>query len=505
MLLERGSGILLHITSLPGRYGIGDLGRDAHSFVDFLAAAGQRYWQFLPLCPTSRGLDNSPYMGLSAFAGNPLLISPELLVADGLLPRRYLDDIPDFSEYLVEFSRVIPWKHELLAAAFQTFRYEGGTEGFDEFCATSASWLGDYALFMALRDEQRLLPWYEWPRELAGRNEKALAVARQRLVERIRYHQFVQYCFFRQWQRLRAHATARGVRLIGDIPIYVAPDSADVWAHQECFTLHAKTLRPTHVAGVPPDYFSETGQRWGNPLFRWHSRDSRVREQLFGWWRERFRQIFATVDIVRVDHFRGFESYWEIPASEPDAVRGRWVKGPDRQFFAEMKAAIGSLPIIAEDLGIITPEVEKMRDALGLPGMKVLQFAFDSDEKNAYLPHNFSSTNCVAYSGTHDNDTTVGWYFSDKVAATSKARAMRYAHSQPGSPIHWDFIRMALASVAAVAMIPLQDLLGFGSDCRMNTPGTPKGNWRWRVAPRFLTDEVRDRLRDLTVFYNRLG
>lgn len=503
MLLERGSGILLHITSLPGRCGIGDLGPDAHAFVDFLAAAGQKYWQFLPLCPTSPELDNSPYMGLSAFAGNPLLISPALLAEEGLLPRRHLDNLPDFSEYLVDFNRVVPWKQEVLAAAFQVFQHEGGAEGFDDFCR-AATWLDDYALFMALREEQRLRPWYEWPQALASREEEALAAGRQRLKERVRYHQFLQYCFYRQWQRLRSYAAERGVRLIGDIPIYVAPDSADVWARQECFTLHPKTLRPTHVAGVPPDYFSKTGQRWGNPLFRWHSREPQVRERLYSWWRERFRQIFATVDIVRIDHFRGFESYWEVPASALDAIQGRWVKGPDRQFFTEMAAAIGNLPIIAEDLGIITPAVEKLRDALGFPGMKVLQFAFDSDAQNAYLPHNYPTTNCVVYTGTHDNDTTVGWYFSDKVAATSKERALRYAHSQVGSPIHWDFIRMALASVAAVAVIPLQDLLGFGSDCRMNTPGTPKGNWRWRVASRFLTDGVGQRLRDEAHYYNRI-
>ena len=502
MFLERGSGILLHITSLPGRYGIGDLGNGASRFIDFLAAAGQKYWQILPLCPTSQELDNSPYMGLSAFAGNPLCISPELLAADGLLPRHCLDGAPDFSEYLVEFERVIPWKREILAAAFQVFLYEGGAEGFEEFCR-DAPWLDDYALFMALREEQRLLPWYEWPKALAGRNKEALAASHGRLAERIRYRKFLQYCFDRQWRRLRAYAADRGVRLVGDIPIYVAPDSADVWAYQDCFRLHPQALTPTHVAGVPPDYFSATGQRWGNPLFRWHTRDAHVRERLFAWWRQRFRHLFQAVDIVRIDHFRGFEAYWEIPASEPDAVRGRWVKGPGRQFFKAMQEAIGELPIIAEDLGVITPEVEGLRDAFGFPGMKVLQFAFDSDVKNAYLPHNYPTPNCVVYTGTHDNDTTVGWYLSDKVERSSKERAMRYAHSQTGSPIHWDFTRLALASVAAVAMVPLQDVLGFGSDCRMNTPSTPTGNWRWRVAPRFLTEEVAQRLRDETIFYNR--
>lgn len=503
MLFERGSGILAHISSLPSCHGIGDLGRDASGFIDFLADAGQKYWQFLPICPTSQELDNSPYMGLSAFAGNPLFLSPELLADDGLLPRRHLAAIPDFSEFLVDYDRVIDWKRMIFAAAFEVFRYEGGGGDFDRFCR-EAPWLDDYALFMSLREENRGLPWYQWPKGLAMRQAGALADARQRLAERIRYRKFLQYCFHRQWRQLHAYAAGRGVRLIGDIPIYVAPDSADVWAYQDCFKLHPSSLTPTHVAGVPPDYFSETGQRWGNPLFRWHTRDPEVRERLYAWWRQRFRHIFSTVDIVRIDHFRGFEAYWEIPAREPDAVKGRWVKGPNHQFFNQMRAEIGALPIIAEDLGVITPAVESLRDDFGFPGMKVLQFAFDSDEKNAYLPHNYPTTNCVVYTGTHDNDTTVGWYFSDKAAQSSKDKAMRYAHSAPGSPIHWDFIRMAFASVAAVAMVPLQDVLGFGSDCRMNIPSTARGNWRWRVAPRFLTDEVRHRLRSEAGFYNRI-
>ena len=293
------------------------------------------------------------------------------------------------------------------------------------------------------------------------------------------------------------------MRLIGDIPIYVAPDSADVWTHQECFQLDPQTRQPTHVAGVPPDYFSATGQRWGNPLFCWHERDRRVRERLYDWWRLRFQRVFSQVDIVRIDHFRGFESFWRIPATEPDAVQGEWVKGPGQAFFTEMAAAIGELPIIAEDLGLITPEVEELRDALGFPGMKVLQFAFDSDQTNAYLPCNYATTNCVVYTGTHDNDTTVGWYFSDKAGQAAKERLMRYAHSREGSPVHWDFIRLGMASVAAVLIIPLQDVLGFGSDCRMNLPSTSQGNWRWRVAPRFLTGPLAVRLRDETVFYNR--
>ncbi|MFU8818131.1 MAG: 4-alpha-glucanotransferase [Desulfurivibrio sp.] len=499
----RGSGILLHVTSLPSRFGVGDLGPAAHVFVDLLAEAGQQYWQFLPLCPTSRELDNSPYMGLSAFAGNPLLISPESLAADGLLSHDLLHDAPQFSEYLINFDEVLPWKEEILAAAFALFATNHPLRGEYERFVAGESWLDDYVLFMALHEEQHGLPWYSWPPEIARRHPGALVEGRERLSDRINYHRFVQFIFFRQWERLRRYAKEKGVWLIGDLPIYVAPDSAEVWAAPDFFLLDKETLQPTHVAGVPPDYFSDSGQRWGNPLFRWDG-DPASRVGLERWWQQRFRQQFRMADIVRIDHFRGFESYWRVPATEPDAVRGEWVKGPGLDFFRGMEKALGGLPIIAEDLGIITPAVGELRDTLGFPGMKVLQFAFDSDEENSYLPHNYADRNCVVYTGTHDNDTAVGWYFSDRSTPAAKERLLRYARSQEGSPIHWDFIRVALASVADLVIIPLQDILGFGSDCRMNIPGTARGNWRWRVAPRFLILEVMTRLRDETEFYNRL-
>lgn len=503
MLTKRGSGILLHLSSLPGRFGIGGLGREAFDFVDFLAEAGQSYWQFLPYGPVSRVFDNSPYMSLSAFAGNPLFIDPEWLVQAGYLEAGLTASHPGFSEYLVEFDRVVPFKKFLLEEAFRSFGGQERDPAFHAFCENTP-WLDDYALFMSLREKYKNLPWYQWPAALVRREEKEIARCRKQFAGRILFHKFVQFCFYAQWHELWQYARKKGVSLVGDIPIYVALDSVDVWANQAYFTLDQKTHTPTSVAGVPPDYFSVTGQRWGNPLFAWQSKDPVVRKGLYDWWASRFEYIFRMVDIVRIDHFRGFEAYWEIPAHEKTAVNGKWKKGPGKHFFDEMAKVIGKLPIIAEDLGVITPEVEKLRDDLGYPGMKILQFAFDSDEHNVYLPHNYATTNCVVYTGTHDNDTTVSWFLCDKTSSATKERLRRYANSHPGSPVHWDLIRLAFSSVAAVAIVPMQDVLGFGGDCRMNMPSTSQGNWRWRCAPRFLTHEIAARLRRETVFYNRL-
>lgn len=506
ILSERGCGVLLHLTSLPSRYGVGDMGPAAREFVDLLVRGGQRCWQFLPLCPTSSGLDNSPYMGLSAFAGNPLLISPEALVDDGLLEGDFLAGAPPFSDYLVDYDGVRLWKEELLAAAFNNFQPPdpGGELGgeYADFLANTP-WLDDYALFMSLREKFNKAPWYAWPPEIAARDASALEEQRLSLARRIDYHRFVQFTFHRQWKALRHHANQRGVKLVGDIPIYVAPDSADVWAMADCFYLDPETRQPVCVAGVPPDYFSETGQRWGNPLFRWEEGRGKKRERLYQWWSDRLSQQLWFADIIRIDHFRGFEAYWEVPAREPDAIKGRWVKGPGIKFFKEMRKRLGRLPIIAEDLGVITPAVEKLRDDLGFPGMKVLQFAFDSDETNAYLPHNYPHHNCVVYTGTHDNDTVVGWFLSDKITPEARERVRRYARSGEESPINRDLIGIALASVANLVIIPLQDILGFGGDCRMNLPGTAQGNWRWRVAPGFLNEDIFIRLRAECEFYNR--
>jgi len=501
MKLQRGSGILLHLSSLPGPHGIGDLGQAAYRFVDFLKRSGQQYWQFLPLGPCSRAFGMSPYMSLSAFAGNPLFIDLQRLYEQGLLERA--PEPPGFSEHLVDFDAALDFKHQQLGLAFQGFRKNGESVDFEKFCRRQQGWLEAYSLFMALREKYGKRPWATWPRDVALMKSETLQEARRELAERIRYHQFLQYCFFDQWCRLRTYANEKGILLIGDLPIYVGLDSADVWANQQNYLLNSADLTAIKVAGVPPDYFSETGQRWGNPIYRWRTADGSINKTLYDWWRRRFAGNYRIADIIRIDHFRGFESYWQIPAEEETAVGGEWVEGPGIEFFQEMGKSIGSLPIIAEDLGIITPAVEALRDQLRYPGMKVLQFAFDSDESNAYLPHNFTTTNCVVYSGTHDNDTAVGWYLSPKVPEYSKARLRRYANCD-GSEIHWHFIRLAFSSVAAVAIIPLQDVLGFGSDCRMNMPSTVKDNWRWRIAERYLDDAIADRLLSETGFYGRL-
>ncbi len=502
MLTKRSSGILVHLSSLPGPYGIGDMD-SACFFLDFLEAAGQKFWQFLPTGPGCDVFGNSPYMSLSAFAGNPLFISPHLLFEKGLVQKHDLDKCPPVSEYTVDFRAVESYKNHLFAEAFKQFEsHELYGDDFTKFC-NKQSWLDDFALFMSLRDKYEQKPWYEWPRKIALHDKKALKVETSELKERVRYHKFVQFIFFEQWKRMRQAAMKKGIRLIGDIPIYVGHDSADVWANQSCFDLDSRTLMPRSVAGVPPDYFSETGQRWGNPLYRW-TENRKPNESLYKWWRRRFVQIGSMVDVVRIDHFRGFASYWQIPAKEETAIKGRWVKGPGSGFFDRVKKEIKHLSIIAEDLGVITPDVEELRDKQGFPGMKILQFAFDSDDKNAYLPHNFDTINSVVYTGTHDNDTTVGWYYDDSVPMASKDRARRYANSD-GSAIHKDFIRLAMSSVANLAIIPLQDALGFGNDCRMNMPSSTDGNWTWRCASRFLDEVVKNYLRDETQFYGRLG
>ncbi|MEW6518081.1 MAG: 4-alpha-glucanotransferase [Thermodesulfobacteriota bacterium] len=501
MLEQRASGILAHLSSLPGPYGIGDL--DAgYFFLDFLEQAGQSYWQFLPTGIVDDVFGNSPYMSLSAFAGNPLLISPTLLLEKGLLQSEDLLGKPHFSEYTVDYSAVKEFKNRLLATSFQRFlAIRLFDEAFEQFCREAAGWLDDFVLFMSLREKFDSRPWYAWPRKIAVRDGKSLARAAKELEERCRFHKYVQFIFFMQWRRMRQAAQKKGIRLIGDIPIYVGLDSADVWANQSCFDLDRATLQPRHVAGVPPDYFSETGQRWGNPLYLWEV-DGRPNERLYEWWRQRFLHINSMVDVVRIDHFRGFASYWQVPASEETAVNGSWVKGPGPFFFEQVREATSGIAIIAEDLGVITPDVEELRDTLGFPGMKILQFAFDSDPLNLYLPHNFPTTNCVVYTGTHDNDTTLGWYFDSQVPQASKDRARRYANSD-GQVIHRDFVRMAYASVAALAVIPLQDVLGFGTDCRMNRPSVLEGNWLWRCASPFLSPEVIHYLRDEVRFYGR--
>jgi 4-alpha-glucanotransferase len=477
MTFQRAAGVLLHPTSLPGRYGIGDLGPAAYDFVDFLVAAKQSLWQVLPLGPTGYG--DSPYQCFSSFAGNPLLISPDRLVEDGFLPASAVATVPPFPEQEVDYGPVIEYKQSLLLQAYAHFRAQGTVEqeeDFELFCSRMAYWLDDYALFMAVKGRHVDVEggvWNTWPRDIARRRKTALKRWSREVAVEVEYHKFQQYLFFKQWLELKTYANERGIQIIGDIPIFVAFDSADVWANPDLFYLD-KDGSPTVIAGVPPDYFSETGQRWGNPLYRW----DRMAEDDFAWWAARLHMSFIQADIVRIDHFRGFEAYWEIPASEPTAVVGEWVPGPGDAFFHAMRKRLGDLPIIAEDLGVITPGVVAMREQFGFPGMKILQFAFGGDQKNEFLPYSYDKQ-CVVYTGTHDNETTLGWY----VNASDKERdfVRRYL-AVSGQDIAWDMIRLAHASVANFAVVPMQDLLSLGDEARMNFPGKVGGYWRWRFT-----------------------
>ncbi len=497
MPFERRAGILLHPTSLPGRYGVGALGGEAFAWIDFLESAGQRLWQVMPLGPTGYG--DSPYQSFSAFAGNPYLIDLELLVEVGLLEQADLEGAPHLPEDRVDYGLLIPFKLEVLTRAFERFKAEGDperTRRFQAFCQAQASWLDDFALFMALKEANGGAAWNEWPDAQRKRNVRALQVARKALAEAVERHQVWQWLFFDQWLELKAYANSRGVAIVGDIPIFAAYDSADVWANPDLFFLDGEG-NPTVIAGVPPDYFSATGQRWGNPLYRWKA----LGRHGFDWWVKRIQATLELVDILRIDHFRGFEAYWEIPATEPTAVKGRWVKGPGQPLFDAIRKALGNdLPIIAEDLGVITPGVEKLRDDNELPGMKVLQFAFAADAADPYLPHNYQH-NCVVYSGTHDNDTTVGWY--QQAPEKERDFARRYLSSN-GSQIAWDFVKLANASLADTAVAPLQDVLGLGPEARMNTPGVASGNWGWRFAWQDIPAWVAPSLRDMAEVYGRL-
>jgi 4-alpha-glucanotransferase len=497
--MARASGILLHPTALPGPYGIGDLGPSADRFVDFLAAAGQTYWQILPLGPTGYG--DSPYQTFSAFAGNPLLISPRLLVRDGLLPAGALREVPSFPVARVDY--VISYKRRLLARAFAHFQRRadpGLRRAVDDFAAAHDAWLAPFALFMALKDAHGGRPWTEWEPDIAAREPEALARWGARLAEEVQGHIYSQYLFFRQWERLKGYAASKGIRFIGDAPIFVAHDSADCWARRELFYLEPDG-KPSLIAGVPPDYFSATGQRWGNPLYRWDV----LAAEGYRWWIDRLRTVLATVDVLRLDHFRGFAGYWAIPGDAPTAEKGRWVPGPGVPFLAAVERALGRLPIIAEDLGVITPDVVALRDRFGFPGMRVVQFAFDAFEAgpdNPHLPHNYVR-NSVVYTGTHDNDTTAGWYATASEA--DREYALAYANSASTDPaaVAWDLVRLAHASVADTAVVPLQDLLGLGSEARMNLPGRPGGNWQWRTSAEALTGELAARVARLTRLYGR--
>ncbi|MFH1636063.1 MAG: 4-alpha-glucanotransferase [Chloroflexota bacterium] len=495
MRFERASGVLLHPTSLSGPYGIGDIGPEAYRWVDFLTSAGCGLWQVLPLGPTGYG--DSPYQCFSAFAGNPFIVSPEALIAENLLHGDDIIEHINFSAGRVDFGAVIPYKLGILDQAYNQFQRHASPEireAFETFKSTEAHWLEDFALFMAIKDSFGGGSWVAWPAPLRQRKPKALHQFRTDNATAIERHAFRQFLFFRQWGQLRAYAHEQGIQIIGDIPIFVAHDSADVWAHPELFYLDADG-NPTVVAGVPPDYFSPTGQLWGNPLYRW---DVQAAEG-YRWWLARLRAVLSTVDIVRLDHFRGFAGYWEVPGDAETAIAGQWVPGPGKDFFRKVEASLGSLPIIAEDLGVITDDVVELRETFGLPGMKIMVFAFDGDASNPFLPHNYTADYAV-YTGTHDNDTSLGWY--QRVDEKERDFARRYL-ARDGSDISWDLIRAAWASVAVFALAPMQDLLSLDNHARMNYPSKLGGNWVWRMPPEAMSEHLRSRLAEMNFVFRR--
>lgn len=494
-LPQRAGGILLHPTSLPGSYGIGDLGPSASRWLDWMHNAGCRLWQILPLGPT--GYADSPYQSFSAFAGNHLLISPEALREKGLIAANALDKRPDFHLGKVDYGEVIPWKEQLLDKVAEEFSSNAAPQllnGYQEYCTAQSAWLDPYALFMALKKENEGRPWIEWAEGLRSREQNEIDAAKDRLAKSIESQKIRQFLLAMQWKELRAVAREHGITIIGDIPIFVAHDSCDVWSHPELFHLD-EAGQPTVVAGVPPDYFSETGQRWGNPLYNWEAQA----ENLNHWWVDRFRQVLTFVDVVRLDHFRGFEAYWEIPASEETAIHGRWVPGPRHALLDRLRDALGGLPIIAEDLGIITEEVVALRESYELPGMKVMQFGFEGGPDDDFLPHRYEE-NFVAYTGTHDNDTSLGWYQS--VSPDIQAFCREYL-SVEEKDVVWGMIEALWASAAAWSVVPLQDLLGLGPEARMNFPSRTHGNWAWRVQEDQVNSALSNRLRDLNEHHRR--
>lgn len=496
--MARRSGILLHPTSLPGKYGIGTLGREAHEFVDFLADSRQKLWQVLPLGPT--GYADSPYQSLSAFAGNPLLVAFDGLVRAGWLSSREIGPVPDLSSDKVDYARTMAFRSGVLRKAYAGFVERADSKvrkRFDSFCESHQFWLDDFALFMTLKSLAKEKPWVAWHPDLARRHKAAIRDCEEKHADDIRFHKFVQFVFFDQWLELKAYAASKSVEIIGDLPLYVAHDSADCWAAGRNFLIDHDG-HPKLMAGVPPDFFSKTGQLWGNPVYNWRH----LKETGFEWWVQRVRHSLLFADLLRLDHFRGLAAYWAVPYGRRTAARGKWHKAPGRELLEVLQQALGSLPLIAEDLGVITSDVVKLRDDFGLPGMKIMQYGFDScEEQNGFLPHTYRR-NCVVYTGTHDNDSVLGWYHAAKRESRTFAREYLGADAR-NTDIAWAFIRGAWGSVADMAIVPLQDILGLGGRSRMNYPGTTLGNWQWRVGKSDLSRALSRRLARLTAVYGR--
>jgi len=491
MTNKRSSGVLLHVTSLPGRYGVGTLNRSAYAWVDFLADSGQQIWQVLPLGPTSYG--DSPYQSLSTYAGNPYLIGLDVLQEEGLVSQEELDESPDLPEGKVDYCALYEWKLPLLHKIAERHVKEAPAE-FTQWCK-SQKWLEDYALFLSLKKEHNNTAWNQWPKPIRQRQAKALQDAKDTHQEAMQQEMFIQWLFFRQWKNLREYAAQRKIQIFGDIPIFVAMDSSDTWSHSKLFQFDPD-LQPLSVAGVPPDYFSPTGQLWGNPLYDWKAH----KDEGYQWWVERVQAAFEMYDILRVDHFRGFAGYWSVPADAKTAETGKWVKGPGADLFEAIHKALGERNIVAEDLGDITPDVTELRDKFEFPGMKILQFAYGSGPANPFLPHNFETTRFVAYTGTHDNDTVRGWYEN---GTESEREYCREYFGNIEEPISATLSRATFQSTAQWAIIPLQDLLDLGTEARMNFPGRAHDNWQWRLKPNELGEEHRSRLLKWTQMYNR--
>lgn len=495
---RRGSGILLHLTSLPSAFGIGDLGPGAYRFVDFLVDTKQRYWQILPLNPTDRVHNNSPYHTFSAFGFNPLLISPERLSRDELLDKSDLESPPGIPIERIDYGQVTTFKAALFNNAFNRFQAVKVNEYYERFCAENSHWLDDFALFCALKSHFNGKSWFEWPQDIRDRQPEALVSAKRELYELCGKEKFLQYAFFTQWSSLKTYCNQRGIQIIGDMPIYVNYDSVDVWVNPELFKLDEKK-QPAFVAGVPPDYFSDTGQLWGNPVFNWDV----LKQRRYDWWIQRMSHNFKLFDFLRMDHFRGYVKYWEVPSHEKTALDGKWVDVPAYDFFDTLLRRFPCFPIFAEDLGYITPDVREVMSHFKLPGMKVILFAFgESFPKSAFLPHHYIR-DCVAYTGTHDNNTIRGW-FENEATDEDKKRLFQYlGRKLPAAELHWELIRLLMMSAANTTIFPMQDNLGLNNDTRMNLPGSREGNWQWRLLPELLTDSIAKRLREMTVIYDR--
>lgn len=500
---DRGSGILLHITSLPGEEGCGTMGEEAYRFADFLNKSEIMYWQILPIGPVSGGMSFSPYASVSTFAGNPLFISLKKLTGAEWYAKTNIDFPLAENPEQADFDKAAAFKMPLFREASAAFfsRKNAEHENYESFCSANAFWLEDYALFSAVSAHFGTDDYHKWDKPIALRQPEALAAYSKKLAEDIRFHKFLQYIFFSQWTSLKSYCNSLNIKIIGDLPLYISADGADVWANPGIFQLDENN-KPTSVAGVPPDYFSSTGQHWGNPLYKWFKRKKKLNKPTVKWWINRIKHLNNHLDIIRIDHFRGFESYWAVPSGEKTAENGTWKTGPGPAFFRKLKKELGNLPLIAEDLGVITPEVEKLRDEFELPGMKILQFAFDRNNKNSYLPHNIRNTNCIVYTGTHDNNTTNGWFYNE-IDDDTRHYIMEYIGTDDFSAMHLRFIRAAYASSAALAVIPMQDILGFGEEHRMNIPGTTEKNWIWRCAGKHINDELAQKLNIIGALYNR--